>query len=116
MIIAIPVENGKLCAHFGHCPSFALIEISADGKGIASRRDIAAPPHEPGLLPLWLSEQGATLVVCGGMGPRALELFAQKGIEVISGAPLDAPEALVDRYLRGEMQTSVNICDHGEKI
>lgn len=113
-MIAVPVENGKLCAHFGHCSSFAIFELSSDGKSIASRRDIPAPPHEPGLLPSWLSDQGTTVVICGGMGSRALELFMQKDIDVVTGAPLDRPEALVAAYLQGTMQIDVNICDHGK--
>lgn len=112
MIIAIPVENGKLCSHFGHCPAFALMQIAPDGKSVAARRDIDAPPHEPGLLPNWLYERGVNLILCGGMGPRALELFAQKGIEVVTGAPMETPEALVSAHFAGTLKTSPNSCDH----
>lgn len=112
MMIAIPVENEKLCSHFGHCPSFALMQIAPDGQTISARRDIDAPPHEPGLLPNWLFEHGVHLVICGSMGPRALELFAQKGIDVVIGAPEETPEALVTAHLAGTLQTSANSCDH----
>jgi predicted Fe-Mo cluster-binding NifX family protein len=27
-IIAIPMENGVLCAHFGHCQYFAIVEVT----------------------------------------------------------------------------------------
>ncbi len=73
MIIAVPLEDGKLCPHFGHCAKFALIQTD-DKNAITARRDIDAPPHEPGLLPNWLHERGVNLILCGGMGPRALEL------------------------------------------
>lgn len=112
MIIAIPVENGKLCLHFGHCPSFALMQIAPDEKTIVARRDIDAPPHEPGLLPNWLFDRGVNLILCGGMGPRALEMFAQKGIEVITGAPVLMPEELVTAYFSGTLKTSPNSCNH----
>ncbi|MDX9690741.1 MAG: ATPase [Proteobacteria bacterium] len=112
MIIAIPVENGKLCSHFGHCLAFALIQIAADKKTIAARRDIDAPPHEPGLLPNWLFDRGVNLILCSGMGPRALELFAQKGIEVVTGAPVLMPEELVAVYLSGALKTNPNSCNH----
>jgi predicted Fe-Mo cluster-binding NifX family protein len=111
MIIAIPLEDGKLCSHFGHCTKFALIQTD-DKKTIIARRDMDAPPHEPGLLPDWLYERGVSLVICGGMGPRALELFAQKDIKVITGAPIDTPEALVTAYFAESLKTSVNSCNH----
>ena len=68
----------------------------------------------PGLLPEWLSERGVNLIIAGGMGARALDLFAQKGIEVIAGAPVDTPERLVAAYFQGTMGTTANACsDHG---
>ncbi len=112
MIIAVPVENGKLCSHFGHCSSFAFLEISSDNAKVAARRDVDAPPHEPGVLPNWLYERGVNLILCGGMGPRALELFAQKDIKVVTGAPSDTPETLAAMYLQGALQTTANCCDH----
>lgn len=112
MLIAIPVENGKLCSHFGHCPHFALIETDAENRKIAKTNEIDAPPHEPGLLPAFLAEKGVTLVICGGIGARAIELFAQKGVNVVPGAPQEAPEKLVAAYLEGKLAPGSNRCDH----
>lgn len=111
MIIAIPLENGKLAQHFGHCASFALIQTD-DANAITGRSDIEAPPHEPGLLPVWLSERGVNLVICGGIGPRAVDLLAQKGIEVVTGAPVDAPEPLIAAHFQRTLETTGNSCDH----
>jgi len=112
MKIAIPLADGKLAMHFGHCASFALIEADADEKKIVKREDLQAPPHEPGLLPKWLAERGANLIIAGGMGQRAQDLFCQHGIEVIIGAPAETPEALVASYLAGTLQSGKNVCDH----
>ncbi|MDD3181855.1 MAG: NifB/NifX family molybdenum-iron cluster-binding protein [Alphaproteobacteria bacterium] len=112
MMIAIPIENGKLCSHFGHCSQFALLQTDAVTHAMTTRQDLEAPPHEPGLLPAWLSEHGVNLVLCGGIGPRALDLFAQKGIEVITGAPIEEPEVLVAAHFQGILKTSANSCDH----
>lgn len=111
MMIALPLEDGKLCPHFGHCARFAFLQTS-DKNEIAGRRDVDAPPHEPGLLPVWLQERGIELVICGGMGPRALELFAQKNIKVVIGAPALDPETLVRAYFDGTLQLEANSCDH----
>jgi predicted Fe-Mo cluster-binding NifX family protein len=57
--IAIPVdEKGILDTHFGHCRYFSLYEIS--GAEIISEEIVEPPPHEPGLLPVWLANRGVT--------------------------------------------------------
>ena len=70
------------------------------------------PPHEPGLLPKWLRELGANIVIAGGMGDTAQGFFNQSGIKVITGAPIDPPEALVNQYLSDFLITGENVCDH----
>ena len=74
--------------------------------------DVVPPPHEPGLLPPWIAERGAKIVIAGGMGQRAVSLFAEQGITVVVGAPADTPERLVAGYLAGTLETGGNVCDH----
>ena len=112
MKIAIPLAEGKLTMHFGHCASFALGDVDATQKKILKREDIDAPPHEPGLLPPWLAERGANVIIAGGMGQRAQELFAAQGIQVIVGASAETPETLISDYLAGTLQVGNNVCDH----
>lgn len=107
---AIPVAGGKLCSHFGHCDQFAIIETE-NGK-IKGKSMHTPPPHEPGVLPKWLHEQGANIIIAGGMGARAQDLFNQNGIKVITGAPMDPPESLVNQYLSDSLMTGENVCDH----
>lgn len=112
MKIALPIANRKLSMHFGHCDTFALIDVDMTARKIVGRSDLEAPPHEPGLLPAWLAERGANVIIAGGMGQRAQSLFAQKGIDVIVGACCDTPENLVAAYLAGTLVSGENICDH----
>ena len=70
------------------------------------------PPHEPGVLPRWLHEQGADAAIVGGMGESAQELLRETGIEVIIGAPIDSPESLANQYLSNTLTTGENVCDH----
>jgi predicted Fe-Mo cluster-binding NifX family protein len=112
MRIAIPLAEGKLTQHFGHCASFALIDADPAEKKILRREDVDAPPHEPGLLPPWLAERGVNMVIAGGMGQRAQHLFQQHGIQVVVGAPVETPEKLAADYLAGTLQENENICDH----
>jgi predicted Fe-Mo cluster-binding NifX family protein len=112
MKIAIPVADGRLSAHFGHCEGFAIFETDQQGKEVVSKSMHQAPPHEPGLLPRWLHEQGADVIIAGGMGQRAQQLFVENGITVVVGAPSDTPEQLASAYLSGTLHAGENICDH----
>ena len=112
MKIAIPVADGVLCMHFGHCQQFAIVDVDADAKTVTNTTYLTPPPHEPGVLPRWLHEQGANVIIAGGMGQRAQGLFAENGIKVVVGAQGGDPQAVVQAYLSGDLQTGQNICDH----
>lgn len=109
-MIAVPVSNGQLDAHFGHCKEFALYQIT-DGK-ISDQLLIGAPPHEPGLLPRFLASKGATDIIAGGMGNKAIQLFKQAGVNVFVGAPQITADELVDGFLNQTIQFNANYCDH----
>jgi Mrp family chromosome partitioning ATPase/predicted Fe-Mo cluster-binding NifX family protein len=112
MKIAIPMAGGQLCMHFGHCEQFALVDVDETTKKPVKTTMVTPPPHEPGLLPRWLHEQGATAIIAGGMGQRAQQLFAENGIKVLVGAPADTAENLVASYLDGTLVPGQNTCDH----
>ena len=112
MKIAIPVTDGKLCMHFGHCEEFALFKVDATNKSVLGKEVISAPPHQPGLLPGWLADRGADVVIAGGMGSRAQDLFSEKKIKVVVGACGENPEDIVKDYLNNSLQTGNNACDH----
>ena len=110
MKFAIPLAEGKLTAHFGHCQEFAFVEV--EDNQIKNKEMLVPPPHEPGVLPKWLHELGTNVIIAGGMGARALDLFAQNNIKVIVGASALAPEELVKQYLDNTLQIGGNVCDH----
>ncbi len=112
MKIAIPTANDLLAMHFGHCETFTLVTIDPEQKSITAQETADAPPHEPGVLPRWLAQQDVNLVIAGGMGNRAQELFRAQGIEVIVGAPTKTPAELAQIYLQGELTPGANLCDH----
>jgi len=112
MKFAIPTNNGKLCLHFGHCEVFTFIEADETSKAIVSKKEITPPPHEPGILPPWVAKNGANVIIAGGMGIRAQQLFAEQGIKVLVGAGETDPEKLVLEYLNGTLVTGANTCDH----
>lgn len=109
-LFAIPTLNGELCAHFGHCEKFAIVETE-DNKVI--KEDFIAPPvHQPGVYPKFLADHGVTVIISGGMGQKAQNLFSQNNIEVCIGVSADTPSKLVEQYLSSQLQTGHNLCDH----
>ncbi len=112
MKIAVPVVQGKLCMHFGHCEAFALVDVDEAAQTVLGTTMVTPPPHAPGVLPPWLKEQGADMIIAGGMGQRAQQIFAANDVAVLLGAPSDTPEALALAYLEGRLETGANICDH----
>ena len=109
-VFVIPVSDGKLSSHFGHCEQFAFVETE-NGR-IMDKYEKTPPSRDPGVIPAWMYEQGADVVIAGGIGDRAEQLLREKGVEVISGAPMDAPELLVNQYLADTLISGNNICDH----
>jgi ATP-binding protein involved in chromosome partitioning len=110
MRIAIPLVQGRLSLHFGHCDQFAIFEI--DNEKIIGRTDEVPPAHAPGVLPKWLHGMDVNVIIAGGMGHRAQQLFAQNDIEVVIGAQAGTPEELISAYLQNTLATGENICDH----
>jgi ATP-binding protein involved in chromosome partitioning len=110
--IAIPSAEGRLHGHFGGCREFTLVQADPGQRKVISLRQVTPPPHAPGLFPRWLRELGADVVIVGGIGQRALTLFAQQGIQIRAGEPGATPEALATAYLNGQLATEPAGCTH----
>lgn len=111
MRIAVASMGYMVAGHFGHCENFNIYE-STDGN-ITSEQSIPNPGHKPGFLPNFLGDMGVEVIIAGGMGGGAVEIFNQRNIEVIVGAKGDTKEA-VSRYLRGELKSTGSICHEHE--
>ena len=110
MRIAVSAETNqglesKVAHHFGGCPFFAFVEV--EGEMIQSVNVINNPfyaAHEPGQVPGFIKEQNADVMLSGGMGSRAIQFFAQFGIEIATGASgtvVEAVTCFLDGNLRG---------------
>ena len=108
--IAIPVSNGLLGVHFGHCEHFYIYET--EGGEVKKKEVITPPPHQPDLYPAWLNEKKVTHVIAGGMGQKAIDNFKRKSINVHTGAPQMSPDEIVQNFLNGTLETTTNLCDH----
>ena len=109
-IIVIPVADGKLSQHFGHCEAFYF--ASVENNSIIKEWYVTPPAHEPGLYPAWVKEQGASVIIAGGMGKKACDMFKINGVEVYAGAASEAPDAIVKAFLDNTLQLASNACEH----
>jgi predicted Fe-Mo cluster-binding NifX family protein len=112
MRIAIPTTKDCQNPHFGHCEKFALVDVDPKTKEVTATTEVVAPEHQPGLLPVRLKERGVTVVIAGGMGARALSLFQEASIEVITGTPAESVATLVRKYMDGSLVSVEHLCEH----
>jgi predicted Fe-Mo cluster-binding NifX family protein len=107
-LIAVAAEDDRglesdVSHHFGRCPYYVIVE-SEDGR-IGPVRVVANPhfqEHSPGLIPQFIKSQDVAVMIAGGMGWRAKEIFDQNGIEVATGAQGTVRRTLED-YLAGRL-------------
>ena len=107
MKIAVASMGNVVAGHFGHCENFNIFDI--ENNAIVNYESIANPGHKPGFLPNFLGDLGVNVIIAGGMGEGAVNIFNARNIEVIMGATGVAQEA-VERYLRGELKSTGSIC------
>ena len=107
MKIAVASENEMVTEHFGHCLNFNVFEVEKDQ--INKSESILNPGHKPGFLPNFLNDIGVNVIISGGMGGGAVEIFNEKNIEVIVGAKGKA-KAAVEAYLQGSLKSTGSIC------
>lgn len=107
MKIAVASEGKMVTEHFGHCEGFAIFET--ENNQIKSKVFVPNPGHRPGFLPVFLHEKGVSVIISGGMGGGAVDIFNEKGIEVITGAQGNAETAVIN-YLQGKLKSTGSIC------
>lgn len=110
MKIAVASEGKNLTKHFGHCEDFNIYYV--EDKKIVKSESISNPGHRPGFLPNFLDGLGINVIISGGMGRGAVEIFRERGIEVVIGPTGDARQA-VEQYLQGKLVSTDSVChDH----
>ena len=112
MRYAVPIADGKVAAHFGHCSHFALFDVDETTAAILKKEVVPSPGHQPGFLPGWLAGEGVSVVIASGMGSRAQALFTESRIEVVVNALGSDAEEAVLAYVRGTLATGDAVCDH----
>lgn len=107
MKIAVAVEEKRVSGHFGHCEGFHLFQIEEGN--IVNSEIILNPGHKPGFLPKFLKEKEVDIIISGGMGEMAQQLFNENDIQVVVGAK-GSSEDVVKEYLNGNLKSTGSIC------
>ena len=107
MKISVASMGNTVAGHFGHCENFNIFTV--EDKKVVAVESVANPGHKPGFLPNFLADLGATVILSGGMGGGAVEIFNERGMEVVVGVQGDAREA-VEAFLKGELKSTGSVC------
>jgi predicted Fe-Mo cluster-binding NifX family protein len=70
------------------------------------------PPHAEGVIPRWLIENEVTDLLTGGIGPKAVNILYNKGINVYVGVEKDAAENLALHFISESLTFGKNYCHH----
>jgi predicted Fe-Mo cluster-binding NifX family protein len=109
--IAIPVTDGRIPNHFGHCAAFLIAEV-AEGK-VLKEALVPNPGHGPGgPPPAFVVSQGVTDVLAWGIPPHAHERLAAAGIRIQLGVTGE-PGVALRAFLAGTLQLSGESLDAG---
>ena len=105
--VAVASEEGNVAQHFGHCQNYEIYDVI--GPEIVGTEVIANPGHKPGFLLGYLADKGVNVMIAGGMGSSAVELFNERNIEVVVGANGRGAE-VVALYLQGHLKSTGSVC------
>lgn len=100
MTLAIAADAEKIATHFGRCEHYVLYEIEDDT--VKTIKTIESPPHEKGLMPKLLKDNGVVVLLCGGIGRRAKDLLCEYEITCypnLKGTLDEAVEAFINNTL-----------------
>jgi len=108
-------DNGglqaQLSGHFGRCPYYTLVDVEgSEIKGVNVIENPYFNNHVPGQVPHFIKDQNANVMIAGGMGPRAIDLFTGFEIEVATGIS-GKVEDILKAYLKGEIKGTI-ACAH----
>ncbi|NBK99733.1 MAG: dinitrogenase iron-molybdenum cofactor [Erysipelotrichia bacterium] len=107
MKIAVAGLGKNVAEHFGHCESFFVYEV--EDNAIINAETVQNPGHRPGFLPNFLADLGVNVIIGGGMGGGAIEIFEERGVKVVTGASGDAFEA-AQKYVIGALKSTGAVC------
>lgn len=137
MKIAVPSANdfgleSLISEHFGRSPYFTIFDTELDeielvsnmsphhgsstggGQHSHDHHQDGGGHHGHGYAFRSLSEKNVNVLVCRGLGARAMQLFQEKGIKIFCGASGSVKDA-IQAYQNGKLEEASpeHACHHG---
>ncbi|MEM3486003.1 MAG: NifB/NifX family molybdenum-iron cluster-binding protein [Nitrososphaerales archaeon] len=95
--------------HFGRAPTFTIVDLATNQVKVVpnTSEHMGGTGHPPQIL----ANAGVDVMLCSGLGPRAIHMFEQFGIEVYVGVYGTVREA-IQAWQAGKLQvaTDENAC------
>ena len=107
--IAVPVKGDELDAHFGKAQAFRLYNVENNEVVSDVLVDPAGSGHDA--IAKFLHLYGVNVVICGGIGNKAVEALNGYDIWVVSGHEGKADDRVAE-FLRGELDLGEATCNH----
>lgn len=97
MRLCVPTmeDNGlddRVSAHFGRAPTFTLVDL--DSGEVQTVKNAGEHMGGMGKPSEHVARAGAEIVICSGLGPKAIDVLKSSGIEVYVGAKGTVREAI----------------------
>ena len=106
MKICIPTTGDKglddmVGEHFGRVPTYTIIDIETNEVKVIpnTSNHMGGQGHPPEIM----AREGVNVMICQGLGRRAISMFEDLGIDVYIGASGTVREA-VDTFKQGKLQ------------
>ena len=109
--IAIPTEGEIVNAHFGRSQAFTLFEIENDQVVNEEFIDAHGFEHQHAGIAQLLKSKGTETVICGGIGPGAIQGLESQGLEVLRGASGSVRD-VAKAFANGTFVGTEAVCDH----
>ena len=110
MKIAVPFENGMVFQHFGRSEQFKFYEVK--NGAVLHSEVVSTNGQGHGALVGFLVQNGANVVLCGGIGTGAQVALMQAGIQMFGGIS-GLADVAVSNYLSGRLVFDPDVhCTH----
>ncbi len=94
-----------VCEHFGRAPTYTILDMESGE--VSSIPNTSEHFGGVGLPPEMLAKEGVHVMLCGGLGPKAVLMFEDAGIEVYVGATGTVKEA-IEAFKAGSLSAATN--------
>ncbi|MCP3683976.1 MAG: dinitrogenase iron-molybdenum cofactor biosynthesis protein [bacterium] len=119
MLIVIPTEdrkglNGAVSEHFGRCNTYTFLDETGNLKKIIE--NTSEHMGGTGLPPELMKEHGANVLLCRGLGPRAITLCRQLNIDVYV-CEAETVKELFEIWNKGKLKKASDddVCEEHKK-